>query len=285
MKPVILFRPDFATEGEYEVAKKYFRVVPSRTLIQRGETVLGRYSVLPYYRELTADVRYSGAEMLLSPYKHQAVSDISCWYPDLEGLTPRTFFGPLNTLEALRDQGRWPSTPMVLKGHINSRKGSWKTHMYAKDISEARGVLFALTDDALITTQGVCVREYVPLRSFGEGISGCPISNEWRYFVCRDQVVARGFYWSDAIEDDLIPDSVLASPPDVFVRHQVIPRLKAAGGRPLYVVDVAETQDGRWIVIEMNDAQMCGLSAVPPDELYRNLAQILKKGRSDVYAN
>jgi hypothetical protein len=98
-------------------------------------------------------------------------------------------------------------------------------------------------------------------------------------------VVARGFYWSDAIEDDLIPGSVLASPPDSFVKHQVIPRLKAAGGRPLYVVDVAETQAGYWTVIEMNDAQMCGLSAVPPDALYRNLARILKEGQSDASVN
>lgn len=42
-----------------------------------------------------------------------------------------------------------------------------------------------------------------------------------------------------------------------------------------YVIDVAKTVYGEWIVIEMNDAQMSGLSMVEPIELYTNLYALL----------
>lgn len=44
---------------------------------------------------------------------------------------------------------------------------------------------------------------------------------------------------------------------------------------PFYVVDVAKTDEGNWIVIELNDGQMSGLSANPPKIFYKNLYQII----------
>ena len=41
-----------------------------------------------------------------------------------------------------------------------------------------------------------------------------------------------------------------------------------------YAIDVAETQSGEWIVIEINDGQMSGLSQNDPDELYTNLKNV-----------
>ena len=43
-----------------------------------------------------------------------------------------------------------------------------------------------------------------------------------------------------------------------------------------FVMDVAKKQDGDYIVIELNDGQMSGLSMVDPHELYANLAKVLK---------
>jgi hypothetical protein len=40
-----------------------------------------------------------------------------------------------------------------------------------------------------------------------------------------------------------------------------------------YVIDVAQLENGEWILIEVNDGQMSGLSEVDPNELYSNLKQ------------
>jgi glutathione synthase/RimK-type ligase-like ATP-grasp enzyme len=38
-----------------------------------------------------------------------------------------------------------------------------------------------------------------------------------------------------------------------------------------YAIDVAETESGDWVVIEINDGQMSGLSCNSPKDLYFNL--------------
>ena len=43
-----------------------------------------------------------------------------------------------------------------------------------------------------------------------------------------------------------------------------------------FVLDIAEKRDGGWILIEMNDGQMSGLSMNDPDIFYKNLALALK---------
>ena len=44
-----------------------------------------------------------------------------------------------------------------------------------------------------------------------------------------------------------------------------------------FVMDIARTAEGKWIIIELNDGQQSGLSNVDPEELYSNLAKALKK--------
>ena len=55
MTPLILFRHSIETEEEYSIARKYFDVVGSRTLVH-DSLVIGRYSVLPFYKELEIDL-------------------------------------------------------------------------------------------------------------------------------------------------------------------------------------------------------------------------------------
>jgi hypothetical protein len=40
------------------------------------------------------------------------------------------------------------------------------------------------------------------------------------------------------------------------------------------VVDVAQTEDGRWIVIECNDAQESGHAGVPPVAMWQNIIEL-----------
>ena len=42
-----------------------------------------------------------------------------------------------------------------------------------------------------------------------------------------------------------------------------------------YALDVAQTEDGNWIVIELNDGQMSGLSENNPEILYKKLREVL----------
>jgi hypothetical protein len=138
--------------------------------------------------------------------------------------------------------------------------------MFAETRSDVPRVVSTLMDDSLIRDQGVCVREYIPLRRLDTGINGLPISNEWRLFFLGQNLLSYGYYWSN-FEDTKPYDEL---PKEAFdLIDQITPIISKNVN--FYVVDIAETRSGEWIVIELNDGQMSGISMIDPWELYSNL--------------
>jgi hypothetical protein len=272
MRPVIFFRGSLAEEGEEAVALKHFPLLTQRTAVREGDLVIGRYSVLPYYEELETDLTQLGATLINTYAQHRYIADLENWVGDLKELTPRTWFNGPHELPA---EGRY-----VLKGRTNSRKDRWKTLMYAEGRQQAIEIYCRLMDDCLIAPQGVVIREYVPLAAFPvENISGAPVTKEYRFFVFNGKVLAGGFYWSTHVEE--LKEAKLNYQADLWGAEQwlvqtVIPRLpRPPQGPSFYVVDVALTRKEDYLVIELNDGQMSGLSEVDPEKLYATLAERL----------
>ena len=198
--------------------------------------------------------------MINSHKEHVYVANLRNWYTHLVDFTPRTWF----YLDQIPEKG-----PFVLKGATNSRKHQWTSHMYAENKHEAVEVFTRLAADGLVGHQPIYVREYVPLRKLCDPVSSwaVPVSEEYRFFVLDGQIVAGGFYWEshlDMIEEEVDPSFV----PREFLQ-EVIKRVKDFVR--FFVVDVARTEKGDWVVIELNDGQQSGLSAIDPDVFYKNL--------------
>ena len=262
----ILFRQTLAEEGEFAAAGRHFDVIESRSLIKPGDNIICRYSALPYYHELEKDVVNVGAKLINSYQEHQFVADIRNWYPILSSLTPRTWF----SLEEVLDDEY--EGPYVLKGFTNSRKHLWLTHMFAWNKDQLRKVYFHLMDDSLIGEQGVCIRKYEKLKDYGKSLNGMPISKEFRLFILDDFVVSKGFYWSSHPEVIKLYNPNANDIPQSFIDEVVS---LVGNNIKFYVVDVAQREDGSWIVIELNDAQMSGLSCIDPQQFYETLSALL----------
>jgi hypothetical protein len=273
MKPIILFRKDIQTEEEFNIAKKHFSCTESR-VTPSNNLVIGRYSVLPYYKELEEDLKRLNSKLINSYQQHQYVANFE-YYDDIfvptatgpNGsiyLTPKTYF---ELKDVPKDGG-----PFVVKGRTNSRKQQWKEKMFAEDYRRVTEIYCDLMNDPLISEQGLIIREFVPLKTFEIGINGQPFTNEWRFFYYKDECVAVGYYWSQASN---LPDiSTLSS--DAFVTAQKAASL-VKDKINFFVVDVAEGEDGIWRVIELNDGQMSGLSEINPEQLYSNLRKKIKE--------
>lgn len=266
MRPVVLFRASLAEEEEVSICRKYFRVIAQRSQVEAGDLVIPRFSALPWYKEFEADVQWNKGKLLNTYRQHCYVADLRNWYYDLGDYTPRTWF----YLDQIPTEG-----PFVLKGQTNSKKFNWKTHMFARDKYEASEVHSRLAADGHVGAQQIYVRQYVPLRKLAQGLQGLPISEEYRFFVLDGKVVSGAFYWSshtEYIEEEVgfKPDPKLV-PKDWLdkVVSIVAPKVR------FFVVDVARTEDGDWIVIELNDGQQSGLSDNDPHELYSNMKDIL----------
>lgn len=140
--------------------------------------------------------------------------------------------------------------------------------MFAKSRADVPVVARRLLDDTMIREQGLVVREYVPLVKLGEGLNGLPITNEWRFFFYGTNVLAKGFYWQGS-HPELAMYAALSEEAELLANYAAS---RIAPHAMFFVIDLAETAAGNWIVIEVNDGQMSGLCGADPHELYRNLA-------------
>lgn len=273
LNPVIYTR-EFSFKEEQEVAKQHFPVYNYVTEIPKSSLVIPRYSFLPFGRDLERDIKNLGSTLINSYKEHQYVADIQNWYPDLEGETPQTWFSveeiPYN------EEG-----PFVVKGRTNSRKHDWATRMFAASRKELGVVIGKLLDDAFISEQGIVIRKYMPLETLTISLNNLPITKEYRHFILNDEVIGWSFYWANHREyldtsyggwhrEGLRPSEKHSM--NTFVR-KVVDKLK--GKIPFYVVDVAKTQSGEWILIELNDGTMSGLSCIDPHLFYSTLKESL----------
>lgn len=261
--PCILYRDAQMDAAEKQAMERHFASVPSRMQIHGGDLVIGRYSVLPFYKELEEDLAYKGAKLINSHRQHRYVADLQNYVNDLYGMTFRTW--------NFRDIQEVPDNiPLVLKGETNSRKEKWLTHMFAENKQQAIQVYLNLSNDSLISEQEVYIREYTPLVQLAEGIAGQPVTMEFRFFVAYGEVLSGGFYWSTFVDElKNVPNPNMV--PRGFLQ-EAIDRVKENVN--FFAIDVALTQSGNWIVVELNDGQMSGLSENDPNVLYKNLKTI-----------
>ena len=259
--PIIWFRYSEDVREEYEALTGLGNWTRTRHLLEipPRSVVVGRYSVLPFYKDIEEELALIGSRLINSYEQHLYLADVEQWYQDLFLYTPQTWFSWEHYL---------PPGSYVLKGRTNSRKHQWNRQMFCPTREDIPKVAASLMDDTFIREQGLCLREYVPLKKLGEGINGLPISNEWRVFFLGTQLIAGGFYWSNFSE--LQPYKWHELPAEAYTLLDIV-REKVSKRTNFYVVDIAEKADGDWIVIELNDGQMSGLSCIDPAVFYHHL--------------
>lgn len=271
MKPIILYRNDIDWRQEEHVAKKYFDCTDSRMTL-KDNLVIARFSALPFYKEVEKDLKYNNCRMINTYEQHRYIADLGNWYYDLHQFTPETW----DVLHAIPDDG-----PFILKGETNSKKFLWNSHMFAKDKKAAIEVHGRLMADSMLQYQKIYIRRYVPLEVLSSGLQGLQITREYRFFVYKTQILSGGFYWSSHSEE--IREEGISIDPDEVPReflNAIINKIQNTelSEPPIYyVIDVAQTASGDWILIELNDAVMSGLSDNDPDVLYNNLKDALKQ--------
>jgi len=259
-EPVLLIRRELMSNYEFQFAARHFRTEESRVLC-RDALVVGRYSVLPHYRELERDLALLGSMLINSWEQHHWVASFA-YYEAVRQFTPETWTD--DDIHQCQHPG-----PFVVKGKMKSRKWQWKSLMFAQSKRDALKLGERLKDDAEIGEQGIVYRRFVPLRSFGVGKDGLPQTNEWRFFYFRNQRLSYAYYWSgsDYLEQVAISD-------DAMKLADKIAGIVSAFV-PFFVLDLAETESGDWILIEVNDGQQSVPSEQDLDELYGNLKAAL----------
>jgi hypothetical protein len=260
MKPTILFRKSYDLESEMRTAQKYFEVVESRVNC-KDRLVIPRYSLLPFPHELERDVRLQGGQLINSTLEHQYIANFD-YYHDVTKWTPKSYFD----LQSVPKDGG----PFVIKGRTNSRKQQWLSKMFATDYKDLLQKYWSLNEDLLIQDQGIVIRDFIKLKNFGTGINGLDFANEWRFFYYKNTLLTYGYYWSSG---EVIPDKASLDPACIAQANEIAKVVSEQVN--FFVLDMAQTEAGDWILIEINDGCQSGLSENDPEELYKNLALAL----------
>ena len=264
----VLMRAGPDEEEELHVASQYFPVVRLRSEVPPGSLVIGRYSVLPFYRELELDLRNSGSTLINTYEQHRYLANFD-YLEDVREETFPTWFRFEEVPSVLHSQ------PFVVKGRTNSRKTEWSRKMYAANFREAVCIGAELLTDGLIGQQGLVVRQYVPLETFETALSGLPLTNEWRVFYYRGRRLAYGYYWGQ-LEDWSAVERATPGFLQSGLAFADALALRLVDKAPFVVLDIAKTQAGHWTLVELNDGCQAGLNGtVCARELYSNLRAAL----------
>jgi hypothetical protein len=268
--PIFVYASCPEWKHEEKVVSSLFKTTSNRFTIKSGDLIIPRFSCLPYYGEQEIEYNSVGANMINSYEQHLYIADLKNWYYDLSEFTPRTY----------TDLSKVPNNiPLVLKGETNSKKFLWNTHMFASNKKEAIETHSKLLQDGLLSTQSIYFREYVPLETFEISFHGLPITREYRFFIYKSTILSGGYYWSSHMEY-IQESNIKVDPNEVPVEflNKIISKIQNTeiSEPPVYyVIDVAKTLSGEWIVIELNDGSMSGLSENDPEVLYSSLKREL----------
>ncbi len=160
--------------------------------------------------------------------------------------------------------------PLVLKDFVKSRKQDWFEACFIPDARDAENVKRVVTNFIRLTegtiAGGLVFRQYEDLKQIGiHAKTRMPVVNEWRAFMVNGRVAYLAPYWADGDYSG--------------VDRPTVSLLEAMHGdagfvSPFYALDVAQREDGTWIIIEINDG---GISGVPEGgnvkEFYSVLAE------------
>lgn len=224
--------------------------------------VIARVGAVSDYGELFAEATSAGVALVHSPEEHQRCSSLEGWYPRVRELTAHTeVFDAFPTADEVEQRLRWPVFV----------KGARQTARHAKALSVVEGreawqdLAQRWSAEPILRWQPVAVRAWLPLRPVEPHVHDrLRASFEFRAFVWKGTVVGFGRYWTEA-------------PPYACTEQEradalrLVRQVARRVDVPFLVVDVGQCEDGRWVLIECNDAQESGYAGVSPFALWQEL--------------
>jgi len=160
---------------------------------------------------------------------------------------------------AERVSKRAPGKQLILKDWLKSRKHEWFDACFIKDASDTKEVIRIMTNFFNLQGRdfygGLVFREFLSLKKLGEHPkSGMPLPVEFRTFFLNQKPMVTSMYWNNDIE---YPKGV-ESPPQAWL-EEIGKKMVS----PFVALDIAQSVDGKWWVIEVNDGGTAGY----PDNL------------------
>lgn len=251
------------------------------------------------YQALCADKNIS---LCTHPEQYANAHHFTGWYPELEEITPKSILIPkdqitmkyLLAMANLLFEGN--EHGIIVKDYVKSRKHEWEEACFIPNAEAAEKVISTFLERQGDDLQGgIVLREFIPLKSIGKHPeSGMPMSEECRIFWILGQPGVISEYWDPASyeqethtlpepDDGWDEDTVRSITAPKFLSQMPgmdeLAQLANKVDNPFIAMDLAQTEDGDWIIIEIGDGQVSGFPQLEGDahKFYSALYRIDQK--------
>lgn len=228
------------------------------------------------YDGLEKMIENMGMKLLVDNAEHLRCSTIEKWYPAIKDKTPFTkIYDELPDTDELLKHF---SFPVFIKGNRQTNRHN-KAQCIIENESAYENLKRTWKKDNILSWQRVAVREYEKLLTVDDTLypDMVPISYEFRFFYFDGKCVGYGPYWFMSNKYSLGPeDEKLALELSRWAAEKVAVSFIA--------VDLAKTDTGQWIIIEVNDAQESGFVGINPISLWKNVIEVAQNTVKGYYS-
>lgn len=221
------------------------------------------------YQRLYEGLQAKGWELLNSPEAYRFCHYLPESYELIKDYTAKSTYLPIGADFQIQKAKEllipFENKAVIIKDYVKSQKHYWEEACYipnASDWEQAKKVIqrFLELQDADLN-EGLVVREFVPLQKLGQhSRSGMPLTKEFRLFVLDHQLMSSFEYWTEATYKN--------AKADWTTFEELLPQIPSR----FFSLDIAQKEDGNWIIVELGDGQVSGLhEGVDLEKFYKNL--------------
>lgn len=228
-------------------------------------TAVGRFGATSKYGDIYQHLLEAGIELIHTPKQYYLNSDLTQWYSALQDLTPKSkWYKIAPTLSAIKEEFEFP---IFIKGSRQTNKHKAELSIINSP-EEYLNVIDVYKNDPILNWQELVIREFIKLRPVKGLITDkIPSSFEFRTFWWKGELVGAGPYWSAFATYDWTKQEKEDA---IKIARQAVQRLNSV----FIVIDIAQTIEGNWIVIECNDGQESGYNGISPIGLWQNIIEL-----------
>lgn len=202
--------------------------------------------------------------LINTPDEYLKTSFLPIWYPIIEKYTPRSRW--YDAFPSLSEVENHFNFPIFIKGERQTNRHS-RSKSIINNAKELHDLKLIWANDPILHWQKIVVREFIPLQLVvPDNGFAMPKALEFRTFWWKNNCVSIGNYWTS--EQYSIKESDKASMLNIAQKTSIL--IDA----PFLVIDMAKTENGDWIVIEVNDGQDAGYAGNNPSFLWNNIIRI-----------
>ena len=203
-----------------------------------------------------------GIQLINTPKEYAKYHLLPGWYKDFESSTPFSIWSESKNIEDALRLTDGLEGAFIIKDYVKSRKHEWYDACFIKNIEDkaeaARIIENFITRQGENLEGGVVLRKFDSLKCIGKHKdSGMPISEEYRIFVFKGEILIADNYWNDSGELNITED-------EYTLIESIISEIESS----FITIDLARKTDGNLIIMEMGDGQVSGLQQMDEYEFY-----------------